>query len=135
MVRQAAFKLPTPERKALRSLHEIIVGILKKYGPRKDCVLAKQLGASESHLSEVMAGRRKHWPEQWIEYIVKHYDFESEVAAHYAAMRGLEVKAPREWTDSEIRRRLAIVSGDSPDIGRIVSERMHAIPDEEVVDG
>lgn len=133
MARQAAFKLPTPERKP-RSLHEVIVGILKKYGPRKDCVLAKQLGASDSHLSEVMAGKRKHWPEAWIEYIVKHYDFESEVAAHYAAMRGLEVAAPREWTDPEFRRRAARVFADSPDIGGIVAERMRTISDEEVAD-
>src|SRR5438445_754232 len=129
MARQAAFKLPTPERKP-RSLHEVLVGILKKYGPRKDCVLAKQLGASDSHLSEVMAGHRKHWPETWIEYIVKHYDFESEVAAHYAAMRGLEVHPPREWTDPEFRRRVARVFADSPDIGGIVTERMRAISDE-----
>jgi plasmid maintenance system antidote protein VapI len=129
MTRQRALNLPVPNEKE-RSLSETVAAVLKKYGPTKRVVLARQLECSESHLSEVINGQ-KHWPQEWLDYIAKNYDFEAEIAAHFAAKRGLRVTARRTMPDKEWKRRVAYALAQHNGIGKLILEEAMAL-DEDV---
>lgn len=131
-MRQLAIKVPAHQAKP-RSLSETVRGVLKKFGPQKQGVLAAQLGASEAHLSEVMSGK-KHWPDDWLDYISEHYDFEAEIAEHFASKRGLEVKPPRKMTHAEELRRLKYTLGKHNGIGAAIYAEAMALPDDAFAD-
>lgn len=129
-MKQASIKVPDPKDDC-RSLHQVLVDVLREFGPRKREHLVAQLGASKGHLSEVMDGESgKHWPAAWIEYIVQHYDFRGEVAQHYAHLRGMEVRAPRQRPVAERFRRIAYVLGKHNGIGKALLEEAEALPDD-----
>lgn len=132
MAKQTTFKLPQDQVKP-RSLLETFCGVLKKYGPRKQGHLAAQLGASESHLSEVLKGQ-KHIPEDWLRYVVEHYDFEGEIAACVAAWRGLEVRPPRVRPAAEKLRRLTYVLSQHNGLGKALRDEADALPDDVFAD-
>lgn len=132
-MKQGAIQVPEPTEDS-RSLHEILIGVLREFGPRKQEHLAAQLGASKGHLSEVLDGKGKHWPADWIDYIVEHYDFRAEVAQHYARLRHLEVRPPRRRTAAEENRRLRYVLGKHNSIGKAIQEEADALPDDVFAD-
>jgi hypothetical protein len=131
-MRQAALKVPEPKQDS-RSLHEILLDILKEFGPRKQEHLVAQLGASKGHLSEVLSGH-KHWPQEWIDYIVDHYDFRSDVARYYARRRGLVVVPPRKMSALEELRRLKYALTQHNGLGRVLMDEALALPDEVFAD-
>lgn len=132
MPRQTAINLPpSPAKK--RSLCETVAGVLKKYGPPKQAVLARQLDAAESHLSEVIKGV-KHWPQDWLDYIAEHYDFEGEIAAHFAAMRGLRVAPLRAMPDREWKRRVAYALRQHNGIGELILAEAMGLEDDVFAD-
>lgn len=132
MARQTVINVPQTEAKPL-SLHETVLAVLDRYGPRKAGHLAAQLGASESHLCEVKKGL-KHWPAEWLDYIVEHYDFEAAVAVHFARLRKLEVRPPRKATAAERLRRLEYVLSQHNGIGKALRDEAAALPDEVFAD-
>ena len=135
MPSQQTLKLPIPQSKD-PSLHEVIIDVLRIYGPRKQSILALQLEATESHLSEVLKGDgSKHWPERWQKFIAKNYDPEGRIAACVASWSGLEVRAARKWSDAEYRRRSERVIHDQGGMGAAWRTMMEALPEDEVGSG
>ena len=132
MGRQLAIKVPPAQRKT-RSLSETVRDILKKYCP-KQSVFAAQVGASDAHVSEVLAGK-KHWPDDWLDYVAEHYDFEGEVAQHFAEKRGLEVRPPRLMSKAEELRRLKYALAKHNAIGTAIQQEAAALPDDVFADG
>lgn len=128
-MRQEAIKVPAPKEDT-RSLHEILVGILREFGPRKHDALISALRASKGHFSEVYNGTGKHWPLPWIDYIVEHFDFRCEVASYYARKRGQIVAAPRKRTGAEWARRYAYVLKQHNSVGAALAAEADALPDE-----
>jgi len=134
MAKQTTINVPKYEPK-LPTLHEAIVDVIKRYGPRKQAVLAEQLGASEQHFSDVFGGKTgKHWPEAWIEFIVKHYDFEAQVPALVAGWRGLTARPPRKRTAAEELRRLKYALAKHNGLGKAIRDEAEALPDDVFAD-
>lgn len=134
-MKQTALNLPIPPPK-FPSLHEVITELVRLHGPRKQSVLAMQLGASPAHLSEVMRGDgSKHWPEAWIEYISKNYDPDGHIAACVARWSGREVKLKRACSDAEFRRRLTRTFAKHGALGEALIDEAMAIPADEIEDG
>lgn len=131
-MRQTAIKVPDPKQDS-RSLHETLISILREFGPRKQEHLCAQLDANKGHLSEVLSGK-KHWPEDWIDYVVDNYDFRSEVATYYARRRRMVVCPPRKITAREELRRLKYTLAQHNAIGKAIVEEAHALPDEVFAD-
>lgn len=131
-MKQDAIKVPAPTDDS-RSLHEIILGILREFGPRKQEHLVAQLGASKGHVSEVLSGD-KNWPLVWLDYIVEHYDFRNEVAQHFARLRRMEVRPPRVKPPAERLRRLSYVLGKHNGIGKALLDEAEALPDDVFAD-
>lgn len=138
-MKQGAIEVPEPTQDS-RSLHEILIGVLREFGPRKQDHLAAQLAqatgrdVSKGHLSEVLDGKGKHWPADWIDYIVEHYDFRAEVAQYYARLRGLEVQPARRRTAAEENRRLRFVLGKHNALGKAIQDEADALPDDVFAD-
>ena len=129
-MKQQSIKVPPPLEDS-RSLHQTLIDVLKEFGPRKQDHLAAQLKASKGHLSEVLSGAGgKHWPDDWIDYIVDQYDFRNEVATYYARRRGMRVVAPRKPTSAERWRRISYVLSRHNGVGKSLLEEADALPDE-----
>lgn len=135
-MKQAAINVPPPKADS-RSLHQVLVDVLREFGPRKQEHLAAQLSqatgkpVSKGHLSEVIDGESgKHWPQSWVDHIVEQYDFRGEVAQHYAHLRGMEVRPPRQRPVAERFRRIAFILGKHNGIGKALMEEAEALPDD-----
>jgi hypothetical protein len=132
-VRQAAIKVPDPKQDS-RSLHEILVGILREFGPRKHEALIDALHASKGHFSEVYNDAGKHWPPDWIDYIVEQFDFRNEVASYYARKRGMTVAPPRKPSPAERLRRLEYVLTQHNGLGTALRDEAARLPDDVFAD-
>lgn len=129
-MRQEAIEVPAPKEDS-RSLHEVLVGVLKEFGPRKREHLVEQLKASKGHLSEVLDGTSgKHWPQPWIDYIVEQYDYRNEVATYYARKRGMEVRGPRPMSPAEELRRIKYALAQHNGLGKAIRDEAMALPDD-----
>lgn len=130
MPRQTEIKIPPPQVK-IATLHETVIGVVRKFGPRKDYVLAQQLGATPQHFSDVAGGKTgKHWPEAWIEKIVRQYDFEAEIPSLVAGWRGLEVRPPRGRPPAEELRRLKFALAQHNGLGKAIRDEADSLPDD-----
>lgn len=132
-MKQQAIKVPESTTDT-RSLHEIIVGILQEFGPRKHEALIEALEASKGHFSEVLAGHGKHWPFPWVDYIVDHFDFRDEVASYYARRRGKVVRPPRKPSAAEELRRLKYALAQHNGIGDALRKEAAGLPDDVFAD-
>lgn len=108
----------------------IIRGILQKYGPRKQSLVAKQVGISEGHFSEALNGGPRHFAIEWLEH-VKPFDFEQEIPGYFAGKYGLELRPPRRRSDSERLRRLLHVLHKHAAIGDAIEAEADQLPDDE----
>lgn len=102
MATQDGLKLPPANEKS-PSLLTVFRELIRANGPRKQAILAEQLGASEGHLSEVLGGS-KHIPEPWLKYVSENYDPEGRLAGVVAGWKGLAVRPARRITDAAWRR-------------------------------
>lgn len=127
-MKQQTIKVPEPKRD-FRSLHEILLSILQEFGPRKHEALIEALGASKGHFSEVLAGK-KHWPQDWIDYVVDNFDFRNDVASYYARRRGMRICPPRAMSAREWKQRVSYVLGQHNAMGRALVEEALALPEE-----
>jgi hypothetical protein len=84
------------------SLLALVNELLKANGPPRK-IVADQLGCSESHLSEVLAGH-KHLPEAWLRFIAKNYDPDHRIATLVASWQGCRAVALRRVSDAAFRR-------------------------------
>jgi len=138
-LKQQAIKVPEPKEDN-RSLHEILLGIVAEFGPRKHEALMSAIEnatgrqISKGHFSEVLDGK-KHWPQDWIDYIVDHLDHRSEVASYYARRRGLRVTGPRLMSKAEELRRLKYALAQHNAIGTAIQQEAAALPDDVFADG
>jgi hypothetical protein len=128
-MKQTSIKVPEAKRDS-RSLHEILVGVIDKYGPRKQEALVKQLNATKGHFSDVVNENGKHWPQDWIDFIVDQYDLEDEVAWYYARRRGMTVRPPRVPSGAERLRRLKYVLARHSGIGSSIQAEADALADD-----
>jgi hypothetical protein len=103
MATQDALKL-TVSLDKFGSLAELLIYLVRTNGPRKDEALAQQLGATKSHLSEVLNEKGKHWPEPWVKHVARTCDPEHLIARYVARWQGLEVRPPRTISDAAWRR-------------------------------
>lgn len=133
-MKQTTIKVPEP-KEDLRSLHEILLAIITEFGPRKHEALMSAIEntigrpISKGHFSEVLKGD-KHWPQDWIDYIVDHLDHRNEVASYYARRRKMRVVPPRQMGDREWKRRVSYKLAEMNGVGRAVIDEAMALPDE-----
>lgn len=132
MSRQLDINVPEPAAKR-RSLTETVAEVLARFGPRKQEVLARQLDASPSHLSEVIKGH-KHWPDKWLDYVAEHYDFECAIADHFAQLRGCVVRPPRKRSAAEELRRLRYTLQKHNALGKALQAEADALADDVFAD-
>lgn len=131
-MKQQTIKVPEPKADT-RSLHQIRLDVLNEFGPRKHEALIEQLGASKGHFSEVLSGK-KHWPDDWTDYIADHFDVRSEIAAYFARKRGLVLRPPRQRSAAENLRRLRYVLTNHNGLGKAIAEEADALADDVFAD-